>query len=49
MDEYGSDVARWEFKDAFPIRYDAPDLNAMGSGVAIETLEISFESMTRVR
>ncbi len=47
MDEDGSDAARWNFVDASPIRYDAPDLDAMGSAVAIEALEISFESMVR--
>lgn len=48
LDEEGSPAARWEFTDAWPNKYDAPDLNAKGTDVAIETLEIVHEGMTRV-
>jgi phage tail-like protein len=48
MDDEGLDAARWNFIEAWPTMYDAPDLNAMEIGVAIETLEISFERMERV-
>jgi len=48
IDEEGNPAARWEFEDAWPSKYDAPDLNAKGNDVAIETLEITFEKMTRV-
>lgn len=47
IDEEGNDVVRWTFINAWPIRYKAPDLNAMGNGIAIETLEIACESMQR--
>ncbi len=49
MDEEGNDAARWEFTNAWPSKYKAPDLNAKGNDVAIETLEIVFESMQRVK
>lgn len=42
-------VARWEFREAWPSKYDAPDLKAMGNEIAIETLEISHEGMTRIQ
>ncbi len=48
MDEEGNLVARWEFTDAWPNKYDAPDLSAKGADVAVETLEIVHEGMTRV-
>jgi phage tail-like protein len=48
MDEEGNPVARWEFADAWPCRYKAPDMNAKGNDVAIETFEIVFECMERV-
>ncbi len=48
MDEEGTPSARWEFSDAWPSKYDAPDLNATGNDVAIENLEIVHEGMQRV-
>ncbi|NOQ33466.1 MAG: phage tail protein [Methanosarcinales archaeon] len=47
MNEAGDPAARWEFVDAWPSKYDAPDLNAKGTDVAIETLEIVHEGMER--
>jgi phage tail-like protein len=48
LDDEGSAKARWEFFMAWPTKYDAPDLNATGSDIAIETMEIACEGMTRV-
>jgi len=48
MDEEGSPKSRWEFNDAWPSKYDAPDLNSKGTDIAIETLEIVHEGMKRV-
>lgn len=49
MDEEGNAAARWEFVNAWPSKYDAPDLNAKGTDVAIETLEIVHEGMKRTK
>jgi phage tail-like protein len=49
MDEEGNDAARWDFTNAWPSKYKGPDLNGKGNEVAIETLEIVFESMQRVK
>jgi phage tail-like protein len=48
LDDEGTAKARWEFFMAWPTKYDAPDLNATGSDIAIETMEIACEGMTRV-
>lgn len=48
LDEEGNPKARWEFTQAWPTKYDAPDLNATGNEIAIETLEIAHEGMVRV-
>ena len=48
IDEAGNDKARWDFAAAWPTKYDAPDFNAKGNEVAIESLEIVHEGMTRV-
>jgi len=48
LDEEGNPKSRWEFTEAWPSKYDAPDLNAKGTDIAIETLEIAHEGMQRV-
>ena len=49
LDEEGQDAARWDFTNAWPSKYKGPDLNAKTNEIAIETLEIVFESMQRVK
>jgi phage tail-like protein len=49
QDEEGNPAARWEFREAWPSKYDAPDLSAKGGDVAIETMEIVHEGMDRVQ
>jgi len=49
MDDEGAPSARWEFENAWPIKYKAPDLSAKGNDVAIETLDIVHEGMKRVK
>lgn len=41
------DVATWEFKNAFPVKWQGPDLNATQSQVAIETLEFCHHGLSR--
>jgi len=48
LDEEGNEGARWVFNDAWPTKYDAPDLKGTGNEIAIETLEIAHEGMRRV-
>lgn len=48
LDEEGETGPRWEFKAAWPINYDAPDLDSTGNEVAIESIEIAHEGMERV-
>jgi len=47
LDDEGNPAARWEFSQAWPTKYDAPDLNATANEIAIETLEIAHEKMER--
>ena len=49
LDDEANSVTRWEFSQAWPTRYDAPDLNATGNEIAIETLEIAHEGMKRTQ
>ena len=48
LDEEESPAASWQVINAWPSRYTAPDFNAQSSEIAIETLEIAHEGMTRV-
>lgn len=48
VDRQQTEVARWNFIRAWPTKYDGPDLNAEGTDVAIETLELAHEGITRV-
>lgn len=49
QDDEGNTAARWELKYVWPTKYDAPDLNATNSEIAIETLEIACERITRTK
>lgn len=48
LDATGAATASWQVINAWPTKYTAPDFNASSSEVAIETLEIAHEGMTRV-
>jgi phage tail-like protein len=47
IDEAGSDKARFEITDAWPMKYDPMDLNAKGNDVSVETLELCNEGVKR--
>ncbi len=47
LDEGRKEVARWNFSDAWPSKWTGPAFNATGSEVAIESLEITHEGVTR--
>lgn len=48
VNEIGDEKARWNIAQAWPIKYDPPDLNAKGNDIAIESLEIVHEGFQRV-
>lgn len=48
LDETETATASWQVINAWPTKYTAPDFNATASDVAIESLEIAHEGMTRV-
>jgi phage tail-like protein len=47
LDDTGEEKLRWNFREAWPIKWTGPTLNATGSEVAIESLEICHEGLTR--
>ena len=47
LDDESKPVTRWNFKNAWPCKYQGPRLNAKGNEVAIETLELACEWIER--
>ena len=45
VDETAAAVARFGFRNGFPTKIEAPDLNASANEVAIETIELSHEGL----
>jgi phage tail-like protein len=43
-----TEVARWNFVNAWPADWQGPSFNAKGTDVAIETLVLAHEGITRV-
>jgi phage tail-like protein len=49
-DPAGVDVlAEWQFREAFPTKWQGPDLNATQNSVAVETLELCHQGLERQR
>jgi phage tail-like protein len=48
MNDEGVDVVRWAFHNAWPRKWEGPELNAMKNEVAIETFVLTCESIERV-
>ena len=47
LDDEMKAVTRWNFRNAWPCKYQGPKLNAKGNEVAIETLELACEGIER--
>lgn len=47
VDDEGKDSASWQLKKAWPTKYTAPDFNSTSKEVAIESLELVCEGITR--
>ncbi|HYU81090.1 MAG TPA: phage tail protein [Vicinamibacterales bacterium] len=47
LDETGAEKLRWNFLNGWPTKWTGPSFNASGNEVAIETLEIAHEGVTK--
>jgi len=47
MDSEGNEKWRWEFIDAYPVKWTGPDLKADSSTVAVETLELAHRGIKK--
>lgn len=49
LGEDASVIAVWELAESWPVKYAGPDFNAMGSDVAIESMELAHEGLKRTQ
>jgi phage tail-like protein len=47
LNDAGDEVRRWNFRDGWPTKWTGPGFNATGTEVAIETLDIAHEGVTK--
>jgi len=47
LDDTGAEKWRWNFRDGWPTKWTGPSLNATGNEVAIESLEIVHEGISK--
>ncbi len=45
FDLAGTELIRWNFDNAYPVKWSGPAFNSTGDAVAIETLELAHEGM----
>mgnify|MGYP002564643489 FL=1 len=49
MDDEMKEVASWQLEKAWPTKYTGTDMNATSNEVAIESLELVTEGVTRIK
>ena len=47
LDSTGSEKVRWNFHNAWPTKWTGPSFNATDNNVAVETLELAHEELTK--
>jgi phage tail-like protein len=48
-DEAGAEKVRWNINNAWPTKFASTGFNASGSDVMVETLDLTFEGIERVK
>ena len=46
--EKNQDTDRWQFKNAFPVKWIGPELNASSNNVAFESVEIAHSGLSNI-
>jgi phage tail-like protein len=49
LDSLGEQLMRWDFIGAYPVKWSGPELDAASNQIAIEALELAYESLTVVQ
>ncbi len=45
LDEHGSEKIRWNLLNAYPVKWSGPDLHALASEIAFETVELAHHGI----
>lgn len=48
LDLSGREVWGWEFREAYPVRWSGPDLQADQGAVAVETVELTHRGLSKM-
>lgn len=48
MDRSGSEACRWNFYEAFPVKWSGPEFNATSNNVGIEALELRHNGLKAI-
>ncbi|MGC9360459.1 MAG: phage tail protein [Anaerolineae bacterium] len=49
LDSQGEEIMRWDFSGVYPVKWTGPELDSASNKVAIEALELAYESLTVVQ
>ena len=47
LDDKGTEKLRWNFSNAWPSKWTGPSFSSTGNSIAVETLEITHEELSR--
>ena len=48
LDSAGAETRRWDFAEAYPVKWSGPDLNASSDAVAVETVELAHNGLISI-
>ncbi|MFN3203001.1 MAG: phage tail protein [Bradymonadia bacterium] len=46
LDDAGQEAKRWDFKGAWPVKWEGPAPDTSQSAIAVESIEIAYEQLT---
>ena len=49
MDESGEERVRWNFEQAYPVKWSGPSLKAAANEVAVESIELAHKGLMNVK
>lgn len=49
LDDAGNEAARWNFHRAWPVKWEGPSPDTSQSAIAVESIEIAYERLTKAR
>ncbi|MBU0553584.1 phage tail protein [Myxococcota bacterium] len=47
LDDMGQETKRWNFRRAWPVKWEGPDFDANQNQIAVESIEIAHEGISR--